>query len=215
MVISAIFDGLQIYSIMPFMDRVLANKPITFPVRMPQFITSFVDKLNQIQPMTMLNFILIAIPTLFLLKGFFAFWKEFLMSNIGQLVVRDIRDALYVKLNELDLNYFSKKRSGELISRITNDVRLVENAVSYGLTDLVYQSAQAVIFLATAFFIHWKLTLIILLMGPLIALPVIKIGKFLRKLSHRLQERMADINTLLYETISGVRIVKAFNMEDY
>lgn len=215
MVISAIFDGLQIYSIMPFMDRVLANKPITLPVQMPQFVNGIVDKLNQIPPMTMLNFILVAIPVIFLIKGFFSFWKDFLMSNIGQLVVRDIRDALYTKLNELDLNYFSNKRSGELISRITNDVRLVENAVSYGLTDLVYQSAQAFIFIATAFFIHWKLTLIIFVMGPLIALPVVKIGRFIRKLSHRLQERMADINTLLYETISGVRIVKAFNMEDY
>lgn len=215
MIASAIFDGLQIWAIMPFMDRVLADKPIALPMQVPQFIGNFLALLNNIPPLKMVYYLTILLPVLFLVKGFFNFWRDFLMSKIGQLAVRDIRDALYIKLNELDLSYFSKKRSGEIVSRITNDVRLVENAVSYGLTDLVYQSVLALFFVVTALFIDWKLTLTIFIMGPLIALPVVKIGKALRKFSHRLQERMADINTLLYETISGVRIVKAFNMQDY
>lgn len=215
LIAAALFEGLQFYAILPFMDRVMANKPIVLPVDLPNFLQNIVDFLNGLSPAKVLKMMIFALPILFLFKGFIMFWRSFLMSKIGQLVVRDIRDALYHKLNELDLAYFSQKRSGELISRITNDVRMVENAVSYGLTDLVYQSALAVFFTVTAFAMHWKVTLAVFLLGPFISLPVVNIGKALRKLSHRLQERMADINTILYETITGVRIVKAFNMQKY
>jgi len=102
-----------------------------------------------------------------------------------------------------------------MISRITNDVRLVENAVSYGSTDLVYQTALVVIFLCLTFFLNFKLAVVSVALVPLVAFPITKVGKVLRKLSKRSQEKMADINSLLYETIIGTRIVKAFNMEGY
>ncbi|MDP2905957.1 MAG: ABC transporter ATP-binding protein, partial [Candidatus Omnitrophota bacterium] len=119
------------------------------------------------------------------------------------------------KMHTLSLEYFTHKRGGEQISRITNDVRIVENAVIYGSTDLVYQTLQVVIFLSLSFFIYFKMALITVLLVPLITLPIARMGKLLRKLSRRSQEKMADINSLLYETIMGTRIVKAFNMEDY
>ncbi|MFH1355176.1 MAG: ABC transporter ATP-binding protein, partial [Candidatus Omnitrophota bacterium] len=122
---------------------------------------------------------------------------------------------LYHKLQFLSLDYFTQKRGGEMISRVTNDVKLVENAVSYGSTDLVYQGLQVVIFTSLTFLIHFKLALVSFVLLPLISLPIVKVGKALRKLSKRSQEKMADINSSLYETIIGTRIVKAFNMEPY
>ena len=101
------------------------------------------------------------------------------------------------------------------MSRITNDVRIVENAVSYGSMDLIYESLQVIIFTTVIFFIYFKMALIVFVFLPLITFPIIKVGKALRKLSKRSQEKIADTNSLLYETIMGARIVKAFNMEEY
>lgn len=215
MFFSAIFDGVSLAMIVPLADKVLSNRKIIIPTKLPAFLADFVDKLNNTQPIVLLNYMAIGVVVLFLFKGLFEFFQGYLMSDIGQRVVRDIRLKLYAKLQTLSMDYFTHKRGGELISRITNDVRLVENAVSYGSTDLIYQSLEVVLFTVVIFFIYAKLALITLILLPLISIPIVKVGKVLRKLSRRGQEKIADTNSLLYETIIGVRIVKAFNMEDY
>jgi len=215
MIFSSIFDGVSLGMIIPFVDRVFTNKKIVIPAKMPVFLNNFVDKINSIPAESLLVYMVIALITLFLLKGFFGYWQSYLMSDIGQKVVRDIRDKLYANMQRLSLDYFTHKRGGELISRITNDVKLVENAVSYGSTDLIYQTGLVIMYLALSFFLYAKLTIISVLLVPLISFPIVKIGKILRKLSKSSQEKMADINSILYETIIGTRIVKAFNMEDH
>jgi len=212
---SAVFDGVQLAMIVPVADKVLSNQKIVVPDKVPGFLAFFIEMINNTPQLVILNYIAIGVILLFLLKGFFGFVQSYLMSDIGQLVVRDIRAKLYEKLQSLSLDYFTQKRGGELISRITNDVKLVENAVSYGSTDLIYQTMQVLVFLCLTFFIYFKLALISFILVPFIAFPIVKVGKMLRKLSHRSQEKMADINSLLYETIIGTRIVKAFNMEGY
>ncbi|MFZ2603120.1 MAG: ABC transporter ATP-binding protein [Candidatus Omnitrophota bacterium] len=212
---SAVFDGVQLAMIVPVADKVLSNKRIIIPAKLPLFLANFVENINNTPPAVLLNYIALGVILLFFFKGIFGFLQSYFMSDIGQLVVRDIRDSLYIKLQSLSLDYFTHKRGGELMSRITNDVKLVENAVSYGSTDLVYQTLQVIIFLCLTFFIYFKLALISFILVPFIAFPIINVGKVLRKLSKRSQEKMADINSLLYETIIGTRIVKAFNMEDY
>ncbi len=215
MALSAVFDGVSLTMVVPLADKVLTNKKIIIPAKLPLFLSDFVDKINNTPAITLLNYMAIGILVLFFLKGVIGFLQSYIMSDIGQLVVRDIRSRLYSKFQALSLDYFTHKRGGEMISRITNDVKLVENAVSYGSTDLVYQTMQVVIFAFITFFIYFKLALVSIILVPLISFPIIKVGKVLRKLSKRSQEKMADINSLLYETIIGTRIVKAFNMEDY
>ena len=188
---------------------------IVLPVKLPQFLNAFIDTLNNIPPLMLLNYMVIGVVILFVLKGLFGFLQSYFMTDISFLVMRDIRSKLYAKFQTLSLDYFTHRRGGELMSRITNDVKLVENAVSYGSTDLVYQSLQVVIFAVVIFFIYFKMALLSILFLPLISLPIIKVGKMLRKLSKKSQEKMADTNSLLYETIMGARVVKAFNMEDY
>ncbi|MDD5500475.1 MAG: ABC transporter ATP-binding protein [Candidatus Omnitrophica bacterium] len=212
---SAIFDGVSLAMMVPLADKVLTNKKIVVPAKLPDFLSGIVDKINNTSPETLLVYMVVSVLVLFFLKGVFGFYQSYFMSDIGQRVVRDIKAKLYAKIQSLSLNYFTHKRGGELMSRITNDVRLVENAVSYGSTDLIYQSLQVVIFSTVIFFIYFKLALVSLVFIPLISLPIIKVGKVLRKLSKRSQEKTADTNSLLYETIMGARIVKAFNMEEY
>ncbi|MDD5109114.1 MAG: ABC transporter ATP-binding protein [Candidatus Omnitrophica bacterium] len=212
---SAVFNGVTYTMMLPLVDIVLTHKKIIVPTKLPDFLANFVDKINNIPPGVMLNYMVIGFLLLLFLKGVFGFFQSYLMSDIGQRVIRDIKSQLYAKIQSLSLNYFTHKRGGELMSRITNDAKIVENAVSYGSTDLIYQSLQVVIFAAFIFFIYFKMALISFVFLPLISFPIIKVGKALRKLSKRSQEKIADTNSLLYETIMGARIVKAFNMEEY
>ena len=131
------------------------------------------------------------------------------MNDVSQRVMRDIRYDLYTKIQNLSLDYFSEKRTGELVSRITHDVQIVENAVSYGVTDLFRQTFLIVMYITIAFSIHLNAALIIFFVFPLMVWPISSIGRRLRKLKST-QERMADINAILLETISGVKVVKAF-----
>jgi subfamily B ATP-binding cassette protein MsbA len=215
MAVSSLFNWVSIAMIVPVVDKVLSNRPIVFPSKSPVVIERAVYFINSMPQEELFTVVLIFIPALFLLKGIFNFLYSYYMSDIGQLCVRDIRNRIYEKLQGLSLEYFVKKRSGELVSRITNDVKVVENALSYGVTDLAYQSFLVMLFTGTVFFIHWKLAFISLLLIPLIAFPIVKVGRTLRKISRNSQEKMADINSLLVETINGVRIVKAFSMEPY
>ena len=156
MVFSAIFDGVSLAMMVPLADKVLTNKQIIVPVKLPGFLAGFVNMINSIEPVALLNYMAIGIVVLFILKGFFNFWQSYLMSDIGQRIVRDIKAKLYAKFQSLSLDYFTHKRGGEMISRITNDVKMVENAVSYGSTDIVYQGAQVLIFFSLTFFIYAK-----------------------------------------------------------
>ena len=215
MALSSLFDWVSLAMIVPVSDKILNNGKVVFPFKLPGAIEHIVSLINSMPQAQLLKWLIVFIPVLFFLKGLFNFIYSYHMSNIGQLCVRDIRGRLYDKLQEMSLEYYTRRRSGELISRITNDVKLVENALSYGTTDLVYQSFLVVLFSFTIFFIHWKLAIVSLLLIPFIAFPIVKVGKVLRKISRTSQEKMADINSLLVETINGVRIVKAFCMEPY
>lgn len=215
MLFSAVFDGIQLSFIVPVADKILGNSQITLPGQAPGFVMDFIDKVNAVEPMRLLFIFSISLLFLFLLKGLFTFLQGYLMSKVSQLVIRDMRLKLYQTIQNLSLDYFSKKRTGELISRITNDVNIIESAVSSGLIDLFYQSFRLVIFSGIILFIYPKVFVFAVALAFFIVLPVRKIGRKLKKLSHSSQGKMADINSLLLETISGVRVVKAFNMEDY
>lgn len=215
MLLSAIFDGVSLTMIMPLADIILTGKKIVLPVKLPQFISGFVDTLNNIPPLSLLNYLVLGVVILFVLKGLFGFLQSYFMTDISFLVTRDIRSKLYAKFQTLSLDYFTHRRGGEMMSRVTNDVGLVGNAISYGATDLIYQSLQVVVCAFLIFFINAKLALIALVILPLVSFPIVKVGRLLKKIALKTQEKIADINSLLYETIMGVRVVKAFNTENY
>jgi ATP-binding cassette, subfamily B, bacterial MsbA len=213
MVMSALFDGVSLGMIMPLADIVFTGKKIVIPATLPAFLSGFVAWLNNVPPFILLNYIAVGVIILYLLKGLFAFLQSYFMTDISNLVVRDIRSAVYAKFHKMSLDYFTHMRGGELMSRITNDVGMVGNAISYGATDLLYQSLQVVVFAGLILVIHPKLALLSLIILPLISFPIVKVGAVLKKISRQTQEKMADINALLYETILGMRVIKAFNME--
>ncbi len=215
MVFNAVFDGASLSMIVPIADRVLSGKPIAFPYKLPSLMQGLIDRLNQIDRETMLLYTGIFIVVVFLLKAVTEFLYKYIMTDIGQRIIRDLRQRIYEKLQGLSMDFFSRYRSGELISKVMNDVAIIENSVAYGVTELIYQGAQVLVFAGIIFFINYKLALWLFVIFPLVLFPILRIGRLLKKITHKTQERIADINSLLFETISGIKIIKAFATEDY
>ncbi len=211
----AMFEGAQFSAIVPLADRVFNNKPIILPAGLPEFLVKYADKLNALDQYVLFHAIIIIIPIFYLLKGGFVYLRGLFMNTLAQRSVMDVRAELFRKYQSLSLDFYSQKRQGELMSRITNDAGFIGHAISFGLTDLFYQSILAIMFAAIAITISWKMVLIILIVFPLNGWLIHVIGKTIKKQSIQSQESMADLNSILVETNQGVSIVKAFSREEH
>ena len=165
--------------------------------------------------LAMLKLIPLAIVGLFLLKGLFDYGQGYLMSFVGQRIITDLRERIYHHVHSLSLPFFTKNPTGVLMSRILNDVNLVQGAVSDSVTGLLKDIFTILGLVFVVFYRDWQLALIALVVFPIAVYPIVKFGRKLRSYSTRSQMTLADLSTLLLETISGSRIVKAFNMEEY
>ncbi|MBF0331515.1 MAG: ABC transporter ATP-binding protein [Candidatus Omnitrophica bacterium] len=215
MLVSTVFEGAQLGAIVPLADRIFNNKLIVLPKGMPPFVMEWAEKLNDLDRNQIFYGIIFIIPLFILLKGVCFYIQGYMMNQVAQKSVADTRGDLFRKYQQLSLDFYSQKRQGELMSRITNDAGFIGTAISYGLTDVVYQSFLAVMFTVIAITISWKMVLIVLVVFPLNALMIYSIGKTIKKQSLYSQESMADLNSILAETNQGVSIVKAFSREEH
>ena len=164
---------------------------------------------------SMLKWIPIVIIAIYFIKGACSYGQTILMSFIGQRVVTDLRGELYNHIQLQPLSFFTKNSTGILMSRITNDVNLIQGAVSEAVTSLFKDSFTLVGLIFVIFYRDWKLALIAMVVFPLTVYPIARFGKKMRKVATGTQITMGRLTSLLQETISGTRIVKAFGMEDY
>ncbi len=221
MLIASLFSGVSIMAVIPLVENILGNKVIPLPDRAPELVKEVVLQINSFRKETLLNLLAAGLIINFFLKGVFVFLYSYLMNDIGQRVGRDLRNRLYEKLSFLSLDFYSRSSTGQLVSRITYDTGIVQQFVGKVLSNLGSQSFELLIYLfvivsiGITFSIPWPLFFIAGLLIAMIIYPVAKIGRRIRKISAKAQGRMADINAVLYETISGIRIVKAFSMEEY
>jgi subfamily B ATP-binding cassette protein MsbA len=151
----------------------------------------------------------------FFLKNMFGYLQSYLMNYAEEGVVKDIRNALYRHLHELPLAYFSNERTGGLISRIVNDVAVINGGLSASFVTLVKEPLLILVFLGIALALSWKLTLISLVVFPFSLSIISWIAIKLHRERGVSQERLADITSVIQETISGVKVVKAFGMEEF
>jgi len=151
----------------------------------------------------------------FLGKNIFGYLQSYYLASVEQGVIKDIRNDSYRHLHELPMNYFKNEKTGNLISRIINDVNVVQSSVSTVFLNMIREPLTIAVFLGIAFSISWKLTIFSLTVLPFSLFFISWIGFKLKKQSTQLQEKVADITTVLHETISGVKIVKAFGAEEY
>lgn len=148
------------------------------------------------------------------LKCLTAWLANYFMVPLRTGVLRDLRGQLYDKTLSLNIGYFTQERKGDLLSRMTNDVNEVEASIMAALDVLFKDPIMLLIYLITLFVISWQLTLFVLILLPLAGLMIGRIGRSLKRASKQGQEQNADILSQLEETISGLKVVKAFNAED-
>ena len=179
----------------------------------PWIIKDMIDKVLMERDMAMLNLIAGGIIVVFFFRGIFYYGQSYLVSFVGQRVVIDIREALFEKFQRMPLAYFDRHQTGEIMSYVTNDVQALQNALVDKLIELVTESSVLVGSIVLMFYLDWKLTLITLITVPLVGQAMNIFGKKLKKSGIVIQERLADINSLLQESISAVRVVKSFVRE--
>jgi len=163
----------------------------------------------------MLYLIPIAILAIYFIKGICSYGQAVLMNYIGQRIVMDLRNDLYNHIHRQSLSFFHSHPTGMLMSRITNDVNLIQSAVSEALTSLLKDSFSLVGLVFVIFYRDWQLAIIAAFVFPLTIYPIAKFGNKLRKVATGTQVTLGSLSNLLQETISGIRIVKAFGMEAY
>jgi len=166
-------------------------------------------------PLRSLTRICLALLVVFLVKNVFDYLTNVLTVWVEQAVVRDLRNELYAHLHDLSLSFFHSRRTGALLSRLTNDIALVRGALAAGFSNLIKSALLLAVCLFWIFWTSWRLALLSFLVIPPSLLLIVWLGKKLRRRSTITQERMADLNAILSETLGGIRVVKAFSMEEF
>ncbi|MGP1407135.1 ABC transporter ATP-binding protein [Selenomonas sp.] len=179
----------------------------------PWIIKDMIDKVLMERDMAMLNLIAVGIVVVFFFRGVFYYGQSYLVSFVGQRVVIDIREALFEKFQRMPLAYFDRQQTGAIMSYVTNDVQALQNALVDKLIEFVTESSVLIGSIVLMFYLDWKLTLITLITVPLVGQAMNIFGKKLKQSGTVIQERLADINSLLQESISAVRVVKSFVRE--
>ncbi len=159
--------------------------------------------------------ICVVILVVFFLKNVTGFLQSYMLAFVEQGMVKDLRNAIFNHLHTLSLSYFSNERTGDLISRVTNDVTIIQQSIATSFLNLVREPLLVLVFLMIALMISWQLTLISIAVIPVTMLFIRIIGKRLKRDTGKSQQKIADITTVLQETISGVKVVKAFGMEQF
>ncbi|MEA1967785.1 MAG: ABC transporter ATP-binding protein [Thermodesulfobacteriota bacterium] len=192
MVVVAAATSASAYLVKPMLDDIFINK----------------DK-------TKLFFVPAAAILVFFLKGMGSYGQEYLMNYVGERVIKQFRDSLYERIIDFPLALFYKEKTGVLMSRITNDVNIVKGMVSKTVTSVLRDIFTVAGLTCVIFYMDWKLAVGAFVILPLAFYPIVVFGHRVRRFSTGCQETMADLNTFLYETFSGNKIVKIFTMEDY
>jgi subfamily B ATP-binding cassette protein MsbA len=196
---SVVFMGLtsalvsaQAYLVKPVLDKVILAKNMELGLLLPPALV---------------------LVTIF--KGAAAYGRDYLLGWVGQKIVNDIRDQLYTHIESLSFSYFTRTPTGVIISRIVNDVNLVQGALTKAPSSLVQGIFTMVALTGYVLYLNWRLAAFSIIILPLAGIALSRFSKRFRKASTSMQEEIGVLTTHLHETIGGIRIVKAFGMEKY
>jgi len=160
-----------------------------------------------------LAFVCFSVASMFFLKNVFIFLANHQMADLRTRIVRDIRRIIYDRLIILPLGFFTETRKGDVITRITSDVQIVESSVISSIQMAFRHPLNILFFMVTLFVMSFKLTLFILVLLPLSAFAISKIAGGLKRTSRLSQEQLSELMSIVDETITGMRVIKAFNAQ--
>jgi ATP-binding cassette, subfamily B, bacterial MsbA len=183
-------DGALAYLVEPVLKRIFSGKDMQIFVLLP-----------------------LGIIALYGLRGMCRYTNDYFIRTAGQLAVQDVRNNIYQKNMRLSIGFFNRQPTGALMSRIMNDVTMMQEGVATIITGLFRDGLSACALLGVIFFRNWKLAIISFLVIPLTVYPAQKIGKKVKSLARHGQGKMGDITAILQETFSGIKVIKAFGLE--
>ena len=208
MAISSVFDGVSLGMIIPLVDKILAGKEFiaTGTTKLPDFLQHLIIYINSVPRAKLLGYIILWAIGLTVVKEVLVYAYSYFMVDVSKKTIRDVRYKIYTKLLTLSLNFYHRNKTAVLMSRITNDTALIEQAVAEGLMEMIYEPLQIVTYLIMVlgirsyFSISWSFVFVLIGLLPVIVYPIVKIGARLRKITTQTQVQAADINTTLLET---------------
>lgn len=221
----SVFSGASIYLILPLLNTLFsqtspqmiiapANAPIFDRVKISaeNLVTQFVfggTKSNALLK------ICVVIVAAFFLRNIFGYAQSYFMAFVEQGLMRDIRNGLYRKIQDLSIGYFTSERTGSLISRITNDVFVINGGVTASFVTMIREPLLVIVYLCIALAMSWRLTLLSFLVTPFTLIIISWLGMKLHREGDLSQKLIAELTSLLQETISGIKVVHSFGMEKY
>jgi ATP-binding cassette, subfamily B, bacterial MsbA len=224
--IGIIFSALSLVAVIPMLNVLFDKVSDTVAPPLPAFELSpdyavglfkhhFITIVNQYGKPEALLFICLCIVASVMLGNLFRYLERVMASKIRVDIVRNVRQQIFTNVTKLQISYFNNQRKGDLISRFTNDVQEVENAVMNSLKAVLKEPITLIVYFSMLFFISAELTLFTLLVLPIVGGVLGEIVRRLKKQARDSQESLGRIVNILDETFSGMRVVKAFNARGY
>lgn len=165
------------------------------------------------------------IPTVFIIpfvlvllqvfRSIFRYGQALLSSSIGQKIIMRMRNEVFQHMQQLSVGYFEHKQTGHLMSRVTNDIQILQNLFSYVMVEIIVEPLIVIAGIIYGFTLNWRLTLVFIAAMPILVIPIRRIGGILRKVGNEIQAKAAETSAILQESLTSIRVVKAFTMEDY
>jgi subfamily B ATP-binding cassette protein MsbA len=217
MVVLALATGAYVQLLGP-VTEFLFTGGMGSPVRGTVALPGSVDLsrlLGQMERWRLLAVLPLVIVAVAAVKGLAYFGQFFLMGMISQRVVADLRGALFDHLLSLSPAFYARRHSGDLMSRLSNDVQAVENAITYAVSSYVRDGLQVLVLLAMCFWLDWRLSLMAFVAVPVTLLPIVRFARRLKQVTTQSQSALGRIAEMVQEAISGIRVVQAFGMERY
>src|SRR5579871_1357369 len=161
-----------------------------------------------------LNAMCLVVVAVFLLKGFFSFGQSYLLALTANRIGTQLRDEIYAHLHSLSLAFFNRRRTGAIMSVLTNDVTVLQSA-AMSARDVISAPITILVSLAGLFYYSWRLALASLIFIPFMAVVISRISRYIRRISGQVQSKLADVSTIVEETMAGIRIIKSFAAEPH
>ncbi len=209
----AFFTYIFVNLVQPIIDEMFLNIPHSAPEKAN--LLGFIFKQIHAAKEQFIWLIPLLLVVVIFGKGLFTFLSSFFMKSIGHRVVKKLRDGLFGHLIYQSMNYFDHTPTGELMSRLTNDVDKIQEALSGSMSDFIEEIFVLFALLIYIFVTDWRLAFISFVIGPVAVVPLAAFSRQLKKKGLQNQRKMAQIYNLIHETITGNKIVKSFTMEKF
>jgi subfamily B ATP-binding cassette protein MsbA len=218
----SLLNAISIGALQPVFDGLFipdgGTAGISLPAPIKAALENQLPRLQRLLPEDRINFLALLGAVLFgvfLAKGALTYLQQVQMRYVSEAIQRDIRNELYARVQTLPLRFFTQRQTGEIMSRFSADIETLGDASTELFRNALKEPLNILGLIALLLMIKWQLAILCLIILPVAFLPIAKFGAKIRRRGTRVQEWRAEVNTILQETISGVRIVKAFGMEEY